>query len=104
MKASRRSRQWLSATLLTGLLLMAAASALFVYLADEVGEQAWLTRFDLSAAQSLHRHGALWAVHLFEMVTFFGDASTLAMLGLGVALLLAALRRWSLLLGWLAAL
>jgi membrane-associated phospholipid phosphatase len=104
MKALRHPREWLSATLLTGLLVIVAASALFVYLADEVGEQAWLTRFDLTAAQFFHRHGAPWTVHLLETVTFFGNSFILAILGLAVAVVLAGLRRWSLLLGWLAAL
>ena len=97
MKALRR--QWLSAALLAGLLVMGAAGALFVYLADEVGEQAWLTRFDSTVAEFFHHHGAPWLVHAFEAVTFLGSASTLTVLGLAVALVLAALRRWSLLLG-----
>src|ERR1700675_4586200 len=100
MKSLRHPRQWLSATLLAGLLVMAIAGALFVYLADEVGEQSWLARLDLLVAQFFHRHGAPWSVHAFEAVTFFGSASTLAVLGLAVALVLCALRRWSLLLGW----
>src|SRR6059058_5651716 len=104
MKGTRRPREWLSATLLAGLLVMAATGALFVYLADEVGERAWLTRFDLSAAQFFHRYGARWTVHLLETVTLFGNTFILAMLGSAVALVLAALRRWSLLLGWSVAL
>jgi hypothetical protein len=36
---------------------MATAGALFMYLADEIGEQAWLTQIDLAAAQFLHAHG-----------------------------------------------
>jgi membrane-associated phospholipid phosphatase len=104
MKALRHPRQWLSAALLAGLLVMAAAGALFVYLADEVGEQAWLTRLDSMVAQFLHRQGVPWSVHAFESVTFFGSAPTLAVLGLAVALVLCTLRRWSLLLGWVAAL
>lgn len=43
-------------------------------------------------------------VHALEAVTLFGSASTLAVLGLAVAVVLWALRRWSLLLGWAAAL
>jgi hypothetical protein len=70
MKAMRRPPEWLSATLLTGLFVMAMASALVVYLADEVGERAWLTRFDLRAAQFFHRYGAPWTVHAVETVTF----------------------------------
>jgi undecaprenyl-diphosphatase len=104
MKTLRHPRQWLSAALLAGLLLMAAAGALFIYLADEVGEQAWLTRLDSRAAQFFHRHGTPWLVHAFEDVTFFGSVYTLTVLGLAIALVLCALRRWSLLLGWVAAL
>jgi membrane-associated phospholipid phosphatase len=104
MKSLRHPRQWLSAALLAGLLVMAAAGALFVYLADEVGEQAWLTSLDSMVAQFFHRHGVPWLVHAFEAVTLFGSASTLAVLGLAVAVVLCALRRWSLLLGWAAAL
>jgi membrane-associated phospholipid phosphatase len=100
----RHPRQWLSASLLTGLLVMAAAGALFIYLADEVGEQAWLTSLDSIAAQFFHRHGVPRLVSAFEAVTFFGSPSTLTVLGLAVALVLCALRRWSLLLGWAAAL
>jgi membrane-associated phospholipid phosphatase len=100
----RRPRQWLSAALLAGLLVMAAGGALFIYLADEIGEQAWLTHFDSKVAQFFHQHGAPWSVHLFEAITFFGNASTLGVIGLIVALVLAFHRRWSLLLGWAAAL
>ena len=81
MKALRHPRQWLSAALLAGFLVMAVAGALFVYLADEVGEQAWLTRLDSMVAQFFHRHGVPWLVHAFEAVTLFGSASTLAVLG-----------------------
>ncbi|MBV9128821.1 MAG: phosphatase PAP2 family protein [Verrucomicrobia bacterium] len=104
MEAFRHPRQWLSVALLTGLLVMAAAGALFIYLADEVGEQAWLTGLDSMVAQFFHHHGGPWLVHAFEAITLFGSASTLTLVGLAIALLLCALRRWSLLLGWVAAL
>jgi hypothetical protein len=38
-------------TLLAGLLVMATAGALFMYLADEIGEQARLTHVDLAVVQ-----------------------------------------------------
>jgi hypothetical protein len=50
----RHPRRWLSATLLAGLLVMATAGAFFMYLADEIGEQAWLTQlepFELGAGE-----------------------------------------------------
>jgi membrane-associated phospholipid phosphatase len=104
LKPLRHPRQWLSATLLAGLFVMTLAGALFVYLADEVGEQDSLTRFDSSMAHFFHQYDAPWAVHLFEAITFFGNASTLAVLGGAVVLGLVLRRRWSLLLGWVAAL
>ena len=93
MKALRHPRQWLSVALLAGLLVMAIAGALFVYLADEVGEQARLTRLDSKVPQFFHRLGVPWSVHEFESVTFFGNASTLAVLGFALARVLCALRR-----------
>jgi membrane-associated phospholipid phosphatase len=83
---------------------MATAGALFMYLADEIGEQAWLTQVDLAVAQFFHDHGTPWAVRLFEAITFFGNASSLGVIGLVTALVLAFQRRWSLLLGWAVAL
>jgi hypothetical protein len=39
------------------MLVMATAGALFMYLADEIGEQARLTQVDLAVAQFFHNHG-----------------------------------------------
>jgi hypothetical protein len=83
---------------------MATAGALFMCLADEIGEQAWLTQVDLAVAQFFHDHGTRWAVRLFEAITFFGNASTLGVVGLVTALVLSFQQRWSLLLGWAVAL
>jgi PAP2 superfamily len=77
---------------------MATAGALFMYLA-EIGEQARLTHVDLAVAQFFHDHGTPWAVRLFEAITFFGNPSTLGVIGLVTALVLAFQRRWSQLLG-----
>jgi len=83
---------------------MATTGALFVYLADEIGEQAWLTQVDLAGAEFFHDHGTSWAVRLFEAITFFGNASTLGVIGLVTALVLSFQRRWFLLLGLVVAL
>jgi hypothetical protein len=40
MKALRHPRQWQNVALLVGFLVMVIAGVVFVYLADEVGEQA----------------------------------------------------------------
>ena len=68
---------------------MATAGALFMYLADEIGEQARLTQVDLAVAQFFHNHGTPWAVRLFAAITFFGNLSTLGAIGLVTALVLA---------------
>jgi hypothetical protein len=64
---------------------MATAGALFMYLADEIGEQARLTQIDLAVAQFFHNHGTPWAVRLFEAITSFGNPSTLGVIGLVTA-------------------
>ena len=79
--------------ILAALLITAIADALFVYLADAVGEQARLTRLDSKVPSFfiiLASHGP---VHEFEIVTFFGNTSTLAVLGFALAWVLCALRR-----------
>jgi hypothetical protein len=49
----RHPRRWLSATLLAELLVMATAGAFFMYLADEIGEQARLTQLDCRRSFSI---------------------------------------------------
>ena len=58
-----------------------------------IGGQPSLTQVDLAVAQFLHDHGTAWAVHLFEAITFFGNASTLFVIGLVTALAVAFQRR-----------
>jgi membrane-associated phospholipid phosphatase len=57
------------------ILLITAAS--FLVLADEVGEQDWVVRFDHSLSASLHEHSTLHAVGIFRVVTDLGNASQL---------------------------
>ncbi len=80
------------------------AGGFFLYLADEVGEQGWLTVLDQQITEFFHEHGPFWLVRLFAGITLLGDARTLGFLGVVVALWLALCRRWSFLLGWTAAL
>ena len=65
---------------------MATAGALFMYLADEIGEQAWLTQVNLAVAQYFMTTALPRAGRLFEAITFFGNASTLGVVGLVTAL------------------
>jgi membrane-associated phospholipid phosphatase len=104
MRTPAHSRQWLSGALVIGLILIFVGGGIFIYLADEIGEQGWLTSLDGHLAESLHQYGPVWLVDCARAITFFGNASTLAVIGLLVALALALRHRWSLFLGWMAAL
>ncbi len=94
----------LGLTLVAGLLAMAGCGGLFLYLADEVGEQAALTRNDRYVAEYFHTHADPGTVRAAEAITFFGDAATLAGLGVAFGIGLALAQRWLLLLGWAGAL
>jgi membrane-associated phospholipid phosphatase len=80
------------------ILLITAAS--FLALADEVGEQDWVVRFDHSLSASLHEHSTLHAVGIFRVVTDLGNASTLTAIGFVVIVALVVSRHWQLLCVW----
>jgi hypothetical protein len=61
------------------LFVLTATSGSFLVLALEIGQQDWLVRFDHSLSASLYEHSTVNAVRIFQLVSVFGDASTLAM-------------------------
>ena len=81
---------------MAGFLVMAAAGALYVYLADEVGEQAWLTRVDSMAAQFFTATASRGWCNAFEAVTLFGNPSTMAVISVASR----SCCGWTLLLVW----
>jgi len=83
---------------------LSVTAASFFALADEVGEQDWLVHFDRSLSASLHEHSTLHAVRIFRFVTDLGNVSTLASIGLLVAIALVVSWRWQLLCVWAIAL
>jgi membrane-associated phospholipid phosphatase len=76
----------------------------FLALADEVGEQNSLVRFDRALSISLHERSSLRTVQIFEIITHSGDAATLSCLGLIMLIVLVARRQRGLLCAWVAAL
>jgi membrane-associated phospholipid phosphatase len=76
----------------------------FLALADEVGEQNGLIRFDQALSISLHEHSSLHRVQFFEVITSAGDAVTLGCIGLMMLVILAFRRQYGLLCAWVAAL
>src|ERR1700736_2735079 len=83
---------------------LSVTAASFFALADEVGEQDWLVHFDRSLSASLHEHSTLHAVRIFRFVTDLGNVSTLASIGLLIAIALVVSWRWQLLCVWAIAL
>lgn len=83
---------------------LSVTAASFFALADEVGEQDWLVHFDRSLSASLHEHSTLHTVRIFRFVTDLGNVSTLASIGLLIAIALVVSWRWQLLCVWAIAL
>lgn len=79
------------------------ATTAFVELGDEIGVGESLARFDAELASALDRHLSPATLRAFAMLTLLGDARVLVPLAVGVALLLALKRRWSLVAMWLVA-
>jgi membrane-associated phospholipid phosphatase len=84
----------------SSLFVLAAAGVGFIILALEIGQQDWLVRFDHSLSASLHEHSNVNAVWIFQLVSVFGDPSTLTSISLLSLIVLAVSRYWRLLLLW----
>jgi membrane-associated phospholipid phosphatase len=84
--------------------VLAVTGAGFLVLAFEIGQQDWLVRFDHSLLASLHEHTTVKAVRMFQVVSFFGDASTLASISLFFLIALVVTRSWRLFFLWMISL
>ncbi len=80
-------------------LMILISGALLTYVVDEIQRPSWLNRVDASVALFFHHLGSAWSISAFEAVTFFGEASTLAVVSIVILLVLVCLKRWSLLCG-----
>ena len=68
----------LGLSLTISLFILTVTSGSFLVLALEIGQQDWLVRFDHSLSASLYEHSTVNAVRIFQLVSVFGDVSTLA--------------------------
>jgi membrane-associated phospholipid phosphatase len=84
----------------TSLFVLAITGASFLLLALEVGQQDWLVRFDHSLCASLHKHSTADGVWIFQLVSAFGEPSTLTSISLLFLIILAATRHWRLFFLW----
>jgi membrane-associated phospholipid phosphatase len=86
--------------LTASLFVLAITGASFLLLAFEVSQQDWLVRFDHSLSASLHEHSTVDAVWIFQLVSDFGDPSTLTSISLLFLVVLAVTRHWRLFCLW----
>ena len=82
------------------LFILTVTGAGFLALALEIGQQDWLVRFDHSLSASLHQHSTVTAVWIFQLVSVFGDVSTLTCISLLFLIALAVTRYWRLFFLW----
>jgi membrane-associated phospholipid phosphatase len=82
------------------LFLLTVTGASFLVLALEIGQQDWLVRFDYALCTSLHEHSTVTAVWIFQLVSVFGDASTLTAISLISVVALMVTRYWRLVFLW----
>jgi membrane-associated phospholipid phosphatase len=82
------------------LFVLAVTGASFLLLGLKIRQQDWLVRFDHSFSASLHEHSTVNAVWIFQWVSFFGDALTLAFISLLFVIALVVTRYWRLFFLW----
>ena len=87
-----------------GFALVLGAASLFAEIAEQLGSGATMALADEALTASIRAHVAPATLAVFAALTHFGDPITLALLGIGVALLLWWRRRRALALGWVVAL
>ncbi len=79
------------------------AGAAFAELADEIGVDESLARFDTELAAALGRHVSHSVLHAFSLITVLGNREVLIALAVGVLVALLWKRRWLLAGAWAVA-
>lgn len=95
--------RFLSLRIAVGLTVILLGSFVFAELAGELGAEETLSRVDRAFSDALRDSVTTMVVATFAVLTHFGDPATLVGLCIAVAIALALLRRWRLMLGWVAA-
>src|SRR5438132_1445577 len=66
--------EYLGLHLTIGVIIISVTTFVFVQIADEVGEQEWLTTFDQGFSIAVHQHSSRVGFWAFEEVTQLGSA------------------------------
>jgi len=84
--------------------VLVGAAAVFAEIADELGAEEELARFDETMSDAVGTSTPLPALHAFAALTRLGDPATLVAIGIVVTVVLAWRRQRLLTLGWVVAL
>jgi membrane-associated phospholipid phosphatase len=95
--------RYLGLVAVLGFMIAAAATALFFELAQEIGVDESLAKFDTALADALRRHVSLDTLRVFSFITHLGDVGFLAVLVALVFLVLVARREIVSASAWLVA-
>ncbi len=95
--------EYLGLHLTIGLLVSIAALWLFGGITEDVVHHDPLTQFDLTLLAWFHAHATASGLKIFAAISVLGSPLAMTVLGVAVALLLAARHSWLLLAGWCAA-
>jgi membrane-associated phospholipid phosphatase len=79
------------------------ALSAFFELAEEIGVDESLARFDDALASALGRHLSYDVLHAFSLITVLGNRDTLMLIAIIVAIVLVVMRRWVLAAAWVVA-
>jgi len=94
---------YLGLHLTIGFAISLAGLWLFGGVTEDVIHDDPLTQFDVTLLEWLHAHATPAGYAVFNAISLLGSPMTLTILALGVGVLLASRRQWTLLAGWLAA-
>jgi len=94
---------YLGLHLTIGFAISLAGLWLFGGVTEDVVHDDPLTQFDVTLLEWLHAHATPAGYAIFNAISLLGSPMTLTILALGVGVLLASRRQWTLLAGWLAA-
>jgi membrane-associated phospholipid phosphatase len=95
--------EYLGLHLTIGLVIILVTIYIFLQIADEVGEQEWLTTFDHTFSVAIHQHLSSVGFWAFAQITRLGSAPVLGVIGLSTAVALVLMRQWTLLAAWITA-
>lgn len=102
--AARFARgEYLGLHLTVGFLVSLLGLVAFSIITNNVVQKRQITLLDVRITDFLHSHGTLFGYGFWAVISSLGAGLTIAIVGVGVAVLLTVRKRWVVLGGWLAA-